>query len=101
MLAEHGTLMFNGGSEMSILMDGLIYEEQVQQRKIGASFLAGYICRDEIDRRLAEAMRTARLGVDFLDGGMNLGLLQYPGQVAQYLGQGGNGSLVHRYGNGG
>jgi hypothetical protein len=63
MLAEHGTLMFNSESEMSVLMDGLIYEEQVQQRQVVAAFLAGYTCRDEIDRRLAEAMRTARFGL--------------------------------------
>jgi len=65
MLAEHGTLtlMFDDESEMSVLMDGLIYEEQVQQRQVVAAFLAGYTCRDEIDRRLAEAMRTARFGL--------------------------------------
>lgn len=63
MLAAHGTLMFNSESEMSVLMDGLIYEEQVEQRKVVAAFLAGYTCRDEIDRRLAEAMRTARFGL--------------------------------------
>lgn len=63
MLAEHGTLMFNSESEMSVLMDGLIYEEQVEQRKVVAAFLAGYTCRDEIDRRLAEAMRTAKFGL--------------------------------------
>ncbi len=65
MLAEHGTLtlMFDDESEMSVLMDGLIYEEQVQQRKVVAAFLAGYPCRDEIDRRLAEAMCAARFGL--------------------------------------
>jgi hypothetical protein len=63
MLAEHGTLVFDDESEMTVLMDGLIYEEQVQQRRVVAAFLAGYTCRDEIDRRLAEAMRTARFGL--------------------------------------
>ena len=63
MLAEHGTLRFEDESAMSVLMDGLIYEAQVQQRKVVAAFLAGYTCRDEIDHRLAAAMRTARFGL--------------------------------------
>lgn len=63
MLAGPGTLRFDGESEMDVLMDGLIYEEQVQQRKVVAAFLAGYTCRDEIDRQLVAAMRTARFGL--------------------------------------
>ena len=63
MLAGPGTLKFDGESEMDVLMDGLIYEEQVQQRKVVAAFLAGYPCRDEIDRQLVAAMRTARFGL--------------------------------------
>lgn len=63
MLAGPGTLRFDGESEMDVLMDGLIYEEQVQQRKVVAAFLAGYPCRDEMDRQLVAAMRTARFGL--------------------------------------
>jgi hypothetical protein len=48
---------------MDVLMDGLIYEEQVQQRKVVAAFLAGYPCRDVIDRQLVAAMRIARFGL--------------------------------------
>jgi hypothetical protein len=34
MLAEDSTLIFADESEMSILMDGLLYEEKIQQRKM-------------------------------------------------------------------
>ena len=46
MLAEDNTLIFADESEMSILMDGLLYEEKIQQRNVVAAFLAGYVCRD-------------------------------------------------------
>ncbi len=34
MLYEDGTLIFDDESEMSILMDGLLYEEKIQQREV-------------------------------------------------------------------
>lgn len=63
MLAGPGTLKFDAESEMDVLMDGLIYEEQVQQRQVVAAFLVGYSCRDELDRHLVAAMHTARFGL--------------------------------------
>ncbi len=63
MLAEDSTLLFDDESEMSILMDGFIYEEHIQQHKVVAAFLSGYTCQDEIDRLLTDAMRKAKFGL--------------------------------------
>jgi hypothetical protein len=48
---------------MSILMDGFIYEAQIQQQRVIVAFLAQYVCRDEIDQALIHAMRKAQFGL--------------------------------------
>ncbi len=63
MLSGDGTLIFDEESDMSILMDGLIYEEKIQQRKVVTAFLSGYVHRDEIDHLLTGAMLKARFGL--------------------------------------
>lgn len=63
MLAEDSTLLFDDESEMSILMDGFIYEAHIQQRPVVAAFLSGYACQDEIDRLVANAMLKAKFGL--------------------------------------
>lgn len=63
MLGGENQFVFSHDSEMDILMDGLLYEEKVEQRKVIVGFLAGYTCKDEIDRQLARAMRNTQLGL--------------------------------------
>jgi hypothetical protein len=63
MLGANDTLIFDSDSELSILMDGLIYETRVEQQKIVAAFLKQYICKDDIDQQLADAMRQAQFGL--------------------------------------
>ena len=63
MLGANDTLLFDSDSELSILMDGLIYETRVEQQKIVTAFLKQYTCKDDIDRQLADAMRQAQFGL--------------------------------------
>jgi len=62
MLGANDTLLFDSDSELSILMDGLIYETRVEQQKIVTAFLKQDTCKDDIDRQLVDAMRQAASG---------------------------------------
>jgi hypothetical protein len=63
MLGANDTLMVDDDSELSILMEALVYETCVDQRKVIAAFSAQYPCDDDIDRQLAVATREAQLGL--------------------------------------
>ena len=63
MLGAKDTLVFDDESELSILMDGFIYETVIGQQTITSAFLNQYSIQNSIDRQSADAMRHARFGL--------------------------------------
>ncbi len=63
-IGEDGqTLIFGDDSELSILMDCLLYEQKIDQRRVITAFLAQYSCTDQTQRLLSHVMQKVHFGL--------------------------------------